>query len=223
MHAVPEGASARSAAHGCPATEPLPIPPGFRYADLLRRGRPRHGAPGRPATYDAFYRRHPPMPCSRRAKIFAPFDALAGFSQRISDKEVLYRDRLELAEGEREDLDRKIAILHSLTANSRMARENRVPAEITYFAPCADPENAAYGKKQGQYRTLTGIVRRVDVRNRAILLDTTDSPAPPAAGGQAGHAPGRGPARPDAGRGADLPVSIPAADIIGIRIRPATT
>ena len=70
----------------------IPMPANFRYAEIFRRGRPRHGEPGVLSTYDAFYIRHPPMDPLRRAKLFAPFDALSGFSGRIAAKEVLYKD-----------------------------------------------------------------------------------------------------------------------------------
>lgn len=49
---------------------PKRIPPDFPYRDVLRKGRPKH------APMDPFSIRHPPMPLSRRAKIFSPFDAL---------------------------------------------------------------------------------------------------------------------------------------------------
>lgn len=54
------------------------IPPGFRYREVLRKGRPLH------APMDSFAVRHPPMPLSKRAKIFSPFDALRGFREAIA-------------------------------------------------------------------------------------------------------------------------------------------
>lgn len=48
----------------------------MKYDHLLLRGRPSH-------VNDAFSRRHPKMPLSRRAKLFMPFDALNGFSEAI--------------------------------------------------------------------------------------------------------------------------------------------
>ena len=50
------------------------IPPGFPYLDVLQKGRPLH------EKTDPFRIRHPSMDTGRRAKIFAPFDALRGFS-----------------------------------------------------------------------------------------------------------------------------------------------
>ena len=58
----------------------------------MRRGRPRHGAG------DEFRLRHPAMDVGHRAKIFAPFDALAGFRDAIAadDRPALAK---QLAEG----------------------------------------------------------------------------------------------------------------------------
>ena len=55
----------------------MDMPPAFRYRELLLRGRPRHDR------LDAFRIRHPQMDIGRRAKIFAPFDALQGFDEAI--------------------------------------------------------------------------------------------------------------------------------------------
>lgn len=38
----------------------MPMPAGFRYADVYKRGKPYHGTPNRLDTYDIFYLRHPP-------------------------------------------------------------------------------------------------------------------------------------------------------------------
>lgn len=147
----------------------MSMPPGFRYADVFRCGRPRHGTPGVLSTYDRFYQKHPPMDTSRRAKIFAPFDALRGFSNAIAGKEVLYEERRELTEGEREALDRELALLRQRTPDSRAVREHPVRASLTFFQPCQDMENAAFGKR-GTYQTVTGTVRRVDPLRRTVLL-----------------------------------------------------
>ena len=55
----------------------MPMPDDFRHRDLFCAGRPVH------EKYDEFWLRHPPMDLGRRAKIFAPFDALRGFSEAL--------------------------------------------------------------------------------------------------------------------------------------------
>lgn len=148
----------------------MSMPVNFRYADVFLRGRPRHGRPGRLSSYDAFYRKHPPMDTVRRAKLFSSFDALKGFSDCIASKEVLYVDRRELTEEEKEELDRRLAIIRRLTYCSRLARENRVNVDVTRFVPCVDPESEACGTGRGRYETVSGIVQRVDEHRRAILV-----------------------------------------------------
>ena len=55
-----------------------------------------------------------------------------------------------------------------------MARENRVYASVRFFVPCADENHEAYGL-YGQYRTLTGTLRRIDpILLRAIRVDETE-------------------------------------------------
>ena len=120
---------------------------------------------------DPFRIRHPIMPCSRRAKLFSPFDALRGFDAAIWSKDVLYEDRKLLDESEQEILDRKLVLLRKLTYNSRVARQNRPTVTVTYFSPCTDENSFAYGS-QGQYVSVTGIVHNVDPDvSRTITLD----------------------------------------------------
>ena len=61
----------------------MSMPDGFRYREVMDRGRPRH------EKLDAFTARHPRMDIGHRAKIFMPFDALKGFKEAITEQEVL--------------------------------------------------------------------------------------------------------------------------------------
>ena len=58
-----------------------PMPEDFPYRDVWKKGRPRHEG------MDLFRIRHPRMDCGRRAKIFAPFDALRGFRDAVKAEE----------------------------------------------------------------------------------------------------------------------------------------
>ena len=58
-----------------------PVPTGFPYRDVLLKGRPQHAAT------DPFRIRHPAMDIGKRAKIFAPFDALRGFREALTETE----------------------------------------------------------------------------------------------------------------------------------------
>ena len=148
----------------------MSMPANFRYAEIFRHGRPRHGKPGVLSTYDAFYIKHPPMNTLRRAKLFAPFDALAGFGGRIAAKEVLYKERQFLTEEEKEELYRRLAVIRSLAPVTRTARKNQLRIEVTYFTPCEDPESEFFESGYGRYQTVSGVVRNVDVLKRRILI-----------------------------------------------------
>ena len=143
----------------------MPIPADFRYLNVFLKGKPQHDR------FDPFRVRHPMMDVGHRAKIFAPFDALKGFSEAIASKDVQYEYRIELAQEEAEELARRILILHNLTYNSRMARANRIPVSVTYYEPCRDKVHDAYGIK-GRYKTITGTCWNVDVEeHHTILID----------------------------------------------------
>ena len=143
----------------------MTMPADFRYREVFLKGKPRHDQ------YDPFRIRHPRMNQGHRAKIFAPFDALKGFNEAVSAKEVLYESRIELSPEDAAELDRRLSILHNLTYNSRMARANRVQVSVTYYQPCLDPNHDDYGLR-GQYQTITGICWNVDAEvNRTILID----------------------------------------------------
>ena len=104
-----------------------------------------------------------------RAKIFAPFAALVGFDERVHRKEVNYVAKHELDADEEWELNHRLYELHCLTANSKLARANMVSATIEYFSVCTDEENDAYGVK-GQYKTVTGVVLRVDQHEQRIII-----------------------------------------------------
>ena len=143
----------------------MAMPANFRYREVFLKGRPRHDR------YDPFRIRHPSMDRGHRAKIFAPFDALKGFNEAVSAKDVLYEDRIELLQEDTEELSRRLNILHNLTFNGRMARANQVQVTVTYYEPCSDENHEAFGLR-GQYKTITGICWNVDAEvGQTILID----------------------------------------------------
>ena len=143
----------------------MPEPCGFRYRETLLRGKPQH------SRTDAFRARHPSMDVGKRAKIFAPFDALKGFNEAVAAKDVLYEDKRELNEEDLAELNRRLRILRGLTSNSRMAGENCVKVTVTYYVPCSDRDSESYGRR-GQYEQMTGICRKVDAEvTKSILID----------------------------------------------------
>ena len=143
----------------------MPMPAEFPYRSVFLKGRPQH------EKYDDFWRRHPPMDTTHRAKLFAPFDALTGFGDCIAGKEAGYQDKRSLSAWEKEELDRKISILHGLTVNGKAARKNCPKITVRHFVPCTDPDSDAYGTG-GTYETTEGICRKVNVVSRAITIDS---------------------------------------------------
>lgn len=133
-----------------------------RYGNLIFQDRPIHDG-------DVFSRKHPKMSQLNRAKIFAPFAALVGFDERVHRKEISYVTKHELDADEEWELNNKLFRLHCLTANSKLARENMVRVSIEYFAICTDEENDAYMVK-GQYKTITGVVLKVDQHQQNITI-----------------------------------------------------
>ncbi len=134
----------------------IPMPAAFRYREIFYRGKPRH------AKTDPFRIRHPSMDLGRRAKLFAPFDALKGFGSAVSAKNELYESRRDLNEEELQELEMRLHIL-----------KDRCPARIraTFYVPCQDENSEAWGKG-GQYHTLSGICLKVDEQiGRCLLME----------------------------------------------------
>ncbi len=142
------------------------MPSAFKYKDVFRKGFPEHEA------CDWFRRKHPPMPAARWAKIYAPFDALKGFDEEISSKEVIYTDRIQLDNSRREELGRRLSLLRSRTMRNRRTMQNGISVTIESFVPCADPDHFACDLQLGRYQTHTGTVQCVDETREIITLQT---------------------------------------------------
>ena len=147
------------------------------YMDILDRERPVH-------SNDSFFYRHPNMSISQRAKIFAPYDALAGFSGEVKKKEIPYEPKRVLDADETWELNRRLNILHDLTFNRHAVRINHPTVCVEHFVVCGDPHHDGCGKL-GQYMMLRGMARKVDpveqvlwVENQAVsfndIYDITD-------------------------------------------------
>ena len=147
----------------------IPMPEGFLYKEVFLQGQPRH------SRTDPFRIRHPSMDPGRRAKLFAPFDALAGFGEAVAAKNELYEAQKEAGEEALAELNRRISILYRLTAG-RLARQNRIPVTVTYYVSCNDSHSDAY-RLRGQYHTLTGICEKVDPHvSQSLLVDQVRIP-----------------------------------------------
>lgn len=140
------------------------VPDQFPYLSVLLQGRPRHG-------WDDFALRHPQMERGKRAKLFAPYDALDGYSAHVKEKNILYTGRIVLDEEERAELNRRLSILRDLSRTSRLAKANRVRVTVRFYVPCADPYSFSY-QALGRYEEVSGLVRRLDAEEkRALIVD----------------------------------------------------
>ena len=123
----------------------------FPYADMLRL--PRHISP-----------RRQPMTRLNRAAQFAPFDALAGYSEAVQETARLTDRRVGPDEDSLARLNRRLQLLAAALADSR--------PEVTFL--CFIPDEKKDG---GAYRRVTGRVRRMDkAGQRILLMDGTSIP-----------------------------------------------
>ncbi|MCC8102290.1 MAG: YolD-like family protein [Clostridiales bacterium] len=119
-----------------------------KYKDIINKSWPAD---------PAIYRRHPKMPLTDRAKIFAPFAALRGHSDRLGEEagKLLLTTRMERSEEEAEILSARLSQV-----------KNGMEVTVVYFEPDSpDGEN-------GYYVTLTGKVSEFDPTYQVIHIAT---------------------------------------------------
>lgn len=107
--------------------------------------------------------KHPHMSIENRAAQFAPFAALTGYEEQLTETRRRTGQRIELDEGEKQQLDEK---LQYVMRNDRI-HEN---VAFTYFVP--DPY-----KEGGEYVTKKGKIKKLDSYHKKIILeDLTEIP-----------------------------------------------
>lgn len=99
----------------------------------------------------------PHMSVADRAAQFAPFAALTGHDAAVKETARLTHIRQELDEEEKEILDEKLQLLKS-NLNSQPE------IQVTYFIPDEKKEG-------GQYITVSGKIKKIDVYNRMLYMD----------------------------------------------------
>ena len=100
--------------------------------------------------------KHPQMTMQERAAQFSPFAALTGHGVAIRETERLTSDWSELDEDELEALDRSFVWL-------RDHLTERPEIKVLYFEPDQKKEG-------GDYVSTSGIVRKIDMAVRILLL-----------------------------------------------------
>lgn len=98
-----------------------------------------------------------PMPVSERAAQFSAFAALTGHGEAVREAGRHTDGRIEPDEDSREILDEKLDILMRHIAE-------RPVISVTYFV------RDAY-KDGGEYREITGPVKRVDMYEKVIIME----------------------------------------------------
>lgn len=101
-------------------------------------------------------KKHPQMSMQDRAAQFSPFAALTGYDAAVEETARLTDRRIELDEYEVQQLDERIRNLF------RHLQEHP-EVSITYFLP--DEK-----KDGGEYVTVTGSVKKIDLYERKIIL-----------------------------------------------------
>lgn len=111
------------------------------YADIIALDRP-------------VSKKHSPMPIENRAAQFSPFAALTGYDDLIDEESRFVDRKIELDEGEKAELDRK---LNEIRRNPCVT--------LTRFIPDAN-------KAGGRYEPVSGVVKKVDPIEKLLVLES---------------------------------------------------
>ena len=106
----------------------------------------------------------PHMSLYDRAAQFSPFDALAGYSDMISDEQRLTDQKIELCESDIEKLNQKLNLI-----NDAIRKGENPVVSITCFVP--DEMKAG-----GIYQIITETIKKIDVLRGTIVLTRTEGP-----------------------------------------------
>ena len=103
---------------------------------------------------------HPPMPIASRAAQFAPFAALTGYEESLSESSRVTAEKRELGEEREDELNRKIRYIEEHIANHPKTK-------VIYFLQ--DKK-----KSGGQYLSINGDIRLVDTIARLLIFESGD-------------------------------------------------
>lgn len=102
--------------------------------------------------------KHPRMSIENRAAQFSPFAALTGYDEAIRETARVTDEKIEIDEGLKESLNRKLQIIESIIKTKPKVR-------FTYFVKDLK-------KKGGKYVDVMGSVKKIDnIEGKIILTD----------------------------------------------------
>jgi len=108
-------------------------------------------------------KKHPPMSLYARSSQFAPFAALTGYEDAVTETAREVENRIEIDDELKNILDGKIQILIEQI-------KNKPEIIFTYFVPDVK-------KDGGTYISITGIVKKINLYSQNIILeDKTEIP-----------------------------------------------
>ena len=108
-------------------------------------------------------KKHPPMSLYARSAQFAPFAALTGYEDAVTETAREVGERIDIDEELKNILDSKIQLLSEQI-------KKKYEIIITYFVPDLTKEG-------GAYINVTGIIKKIDTINQIITLeDKTEIP-----------------------------------------------
>ena len=108
-------------------------------------------------------KKHPPMSLYARSAQFAPFAALTGYEEAVTETARDVTKRIDIDEELKNILDSKIQILLEKI-------KNKPEIVFTYFIPDLT-------KDGGKYINVTGVIKKIDLFNQNIILeDKTEIP-----------------------------------------------
>lgn len=100
------------------------------------------------------------MTMLERAAQFLPFDALTGYDEAVEETARITDSEVYLDENKIEELNKKLQLI--------LSQSSQRPSVIfTFFVPDAL-------KKGGSYRKLEGIIKKVDMYEKIITLETKE-------------------------------------------------
>ena len=100
--------------------------------------------------------KHKPMPLENRAAQFAPFAALTGYDDAVTETARLTESKIELSEEKKAELDQ-------ILSNLNLVISEHPKATITYFVPDEV-------KTGGAYVTISADIRKIDSVSRTVIL-----------------------------------------------------